>query len=316
MNGRQGKIKTVLLVYLVSVCSFALEVRAWECVPGCSPSACEACEEGVCVYRCNSANCQTCWEGSCRGCDPDLECSTCQNGTCQDDASKCTGECHNGCSGGSCVDDDTKCNSCQECSGGVCVLKPTSNCDEDADCPSGKICENCHCCAPLGATCGFLVTCCSGHCNITTSRCEECELDSECGECERCSSMGYCYTILPCPPYTHCDAHNCAPDCVENGPLCNYTNPGTSDGCGHAVDSFQCLHAGGPCRWILVEGPSLEAACVVPDCTTFPTYCAKVRPRLCYDKFVPTMGWTCPCDEGAAMGPIVERGTRQKCPEL
>jgi hypothetical protein len=101
MNGRQGKIKPVLLVYLVSVCSFALGVRACECVPGCSPSACEACEEGVCVYQCDSANCETCWEGSCRGCEPYGECTSCQEGTCQDDDSKCASdEC---CDGGTCV---------------------------------------------------------------------------------------------------------------------------------------------------------------------------------------------------------------------
>lgn len=46
----------------------------------------------------------------------------------------------------SCVDDDTKCSICQNCSGGNCVLKPTSECTTDSDCQETlEYCYLCKC---------------------------------------------------------------------------------------------------------------------------------------------------------------------------
>ncbi|MBN2270883.1 MAG: hypothetical protein JXN61_09735 [Sedimentisphaerales bacterium] len=135
------------LAHLVLVCGLAIPVGAWDCYPGCSPSACEACEAGVCVYQCESADCETCFEGSCIVCFYSAqECTKCEDGECVDDDAQCTGECHDGCSGGSCVDDDSKCNSCQKCSYGNCGLKSTSDCATDSDChETFQYCYLCKC---------------------------------------------------------------------------------------------------------------------------------------------------------------------------
>jgi len=180
--------------------------------------------------------------------------------------------------------------SCYECRDGVWKLKSSAACGKDSHCGANKKCLGCRCFT-------------------------ECAWDSQCEQCEVCyGTLHVCVSILPCPVYTHCDNHACVPDCEENGPICTYTDPGVYHGCDHPLDSYECLDAGGPCLWELIYSTPWEAHCVIPGCTTLPTYCAKLVPRLCYDKFVAGMGVVCACDEYAPKGEPIKTGSRQRCP--
>jgi len=279
---------------LLLLCILPIPAVAWP--PPC-PNPC---------YYWNGYECY-CHEACCIDADCTGECDYCSDScVCEDDQSLCAGECDY-CWAGYCYDDDTKCSGCCECSGGNCV-------DENSNCGESERCEDCECCTDLFGSCERDEECCSGICGPIG--CGNCRSNSDCAECELCF-QAICTSILPCPEYTHCDNHECVADCVQNGPMCSYTNPPTDEGCNHAVDSYKCLNAGGACSWHLVEGPDWEANCVVPDCTTFTTYCAKVRPWLCYDKicWMPLPTFCCACDD-SNVGEAVARGTREVCPAL
>lgn len=92
-------------------------------------------------------------------------------------------------------------------------------------CPATELCCNGACGYDIGDDCVFDQDCCSGHCDLLSHKCVECELDTECEECEVCFN-GFCFSILPCPPHTHCDDHSCVPDCnPSGGGLCDWSNP-------------------------------------------------------------------------------------------
>jgi hypothetical protein len=206
MNGRQGKIKTVLLVYLVSVCSFALGVRACECVPGCSYSACEACEEGVCVYQCDSANCETCFEGSC------IECF--YGGVC------CDGTC---------------CESC--CDGITCYSPATEVCCGDG---YGTVCSGSFpCCLDVPGHASLCSVYC--HDSVCCGAGQYC-CDNGCCDSPCCGSLGCCGADKFCCGDTECcDAgEQCCYDPVAGE---SYCNPPCWD---EVVDSTTCAKSHEP----------------------------------------------------------------------
>ena len=289
MNGRQGKIKTVLLAYLVSVCSFALEVRAWVCIPPCNASACYACEDSVCVYQCDGWLCKECVDGSCTS--KCTGCERCHNSFCEDDDTKCPGECErcrdaactnfdvlcawceNCDSNGDCVDDGTSCTGCKTCSGGpggaICAD------DDDA-------CENCDKC--VDGTCVPGGLCEAGQC------CDEgtCVVDCPTG---KCCSGGIC--VSSCPSGQCCDDGTCVPKC-ELSPTghCDTSDSYGCIGCtvwGNCGDFTTRVYSG-----------NVTYNCIEPGC---PGDCAWDAPVLCYTEYDCTRefdilsGWLCRVEE-------------------
>ena len=218
----------------------------------------------MCVYQCDEDNCETCAEGSCYVCFGGGECTSCQEGECQDDASLCTGECHDGCSEGSCVyndslctgpchdgcsaagtciDDDSKCTGeCDTCSGGSCE-------DDDSQCDSGETCCEGTCCDPDGG----------GNCFLTGQ-----ELD---------------------------DMY----DDYETNPLL--------DGCAYInIDDHRCQHAGDKCS--VIQTSLYTDASGAESCLTDAEGCVSAVFWNCYDKFIFTMGFWCTCDDTHQDDPV------------
>lgn len=207
-----------------------------------------------------------------------------------------------------------------DCSSFGGCRKECEYCMCEYSCTSNQSCVNNQCCSNLGVGCSSNGDCCSGLCSMFTGKCAQCTSTDNCAECEQCDTYGTgeCYSILPCPTYTHCSNHQCVADCEETGDFCSFTTPPIDTYyCSHPVNNFACIVPGGICYWEDLEPLHRQAQCVISGCAKVTKPCTVLRPWVCYNGFA---SWAvpfdvaCTCDNTHLAGYDYPIGTRDACP--